>query len=112
MARDLIVSMRTLNIDFYPRESQVVTFRDPWSFPILFHPACNNLIRDHLEGLARKVRNFVIHAIVKRTILIKDLDRFPLRCLGRVPCNSVLSTSHADPRGRGTVLAPSSLCPR
>ncbi|KAH8696119.1 Sec1 family superfamily [Talaromyces proteolyticus] len=55
IARDLIVSTRTLNVDFYPRESQVVTFRDPWSFPVLFHPACNNLIREHLEGLSRKI---------------------------------------------------------
>lgn len=55
MARDLIVSMHTLNVDFYPRESRVATFRDPYSFPILFHPACNNLVRGHLEDLARKI---------------------------------------------------------
>lgn len=55
MARDSIASVRTLNVDYYPRESRLVTFRDPWSFPVLFHPACNNLIRNHLENLARKV---------------------------------------------------------
>lgn len=44
-----------MNVDFYPRESHVVTFRDPWSFPILFHPACNNLIRGHLQEIAQRV---------------------------------------------------------
>lgn len=56
MVRDHIASVRVLNIDFYPREARLVTFRDPWSLPVLFHPACNNLIRGHLEDLARKVR--------------------------------------------------------
>ena len=54
-ARDQIMDFRVLNIDFFPRESRLVTFRDPWSFPILFHPACSNLIRAHLEDLSRKV---------------------------------------------------------
>lgn len=54
-ARELIADFRILNIDFFPRESHLITFRDPWSFPVLFHPACNHLIRDHLEGLAKKV---------------------------------------------------------
>ncbi|KAF2838703.1 syntaxin-binding protein-like protein 2 [Patellaria atrata CBS 101060] len=55
MAREQIALFRVLNIDFFPRESHVVTFRDPWSFPILFHPACNNLVRQHMEGIAQKV---------------------------------------------------------
>lgn len=46
----------TLLIDYFPRESHVVTFRDPWSFPILFHPACNEMVKNHLEALAHKVR--------------------------------------------------------
>jgi syntaxin-binding protein 1 len=46
----------TLLIDYFPRESHVVTFRDPWSFPILFHPACNEMVKKHLEELAHKVR--------------------------------------------------------
>lgn len=45
----------TVFIDFYPRESRLVTFRDPWSFPILYHPSCNNLVRAHLGILAQKV---------------------------------------------------------
>lgn len=55
MARNRIADYRILNIDFYPRESHLVTFRDPWSFPVLFHPACNGLVRKHLEELAQKV---------------------------------------------------------
>ena len=60
MARDQIAQLRVLNIDFYPRESHLITFRDPWSFPMLFHPACNPLVRRHMDDLARKVINFTI----------------------------------------------------
>lgn len=55
LARERIASFQIMNVDFYPRESHVVTFRDPWSFPILFHPACNNLIRGHLQEIAQRV---------------------------------------------------------
>jgi len=48
---------KTLSIDYYPNESHLVTFRDPWSFPILFHPSCNDLVRDHMQTLAQKVRS-------------------------------------------------------
>ncbi|MCJ1311970.1 vacuolar sorting protein VPS33/slp1 [Agyrium rufum] len=50
-----IAHFRTLNIDFYPRESHLITFRDPWSFPVLYHPACNQSVRDHLEALSQKI---------------------------------------------------------
>ncbi|OAA65973.1 Sec1 family superfamily protein [Niveomyces insectorum RCEF 264] len=53
-ARQLIADLETLPIEFYPRESHLVTFRDPWSFPILYHPGCNNLVRRHMEILAEK----------------------------------------------------------
>jgi len=56
MARDQIAGFRVLNIDFFPRESHLVTFRDPWSFPTLYHPACNHLVRKHMDDLAQKVR--------------------------------------------------------
>lgn len=49
----------TLTIDFFPRESHLVTFRDPWSFPVLYHPACNNLVREHMQILAQKVSDAV-----------------------------------------------------
>lgn len=68
-ARELIADFRILNIDFFPRESHLITFRDPWSFPVLFHPACNNLIREHLEGLAKKVRSF--HLIIQTMVEAK-----------------------------------------
>lgn len=55
LAREQIVQLRVLNVDFYPRESHLITFRDPWSFPTLFHPACNQLVRKHMDELARKV---------------------------------------------------------
>ena len=55
MAREQIAQLRILNVDFYPRESHLITFRDPWSFPTLFHPACNQLVRRHMDELAQKV---------------------------------------------------------
>jgi len=55
IAREQIALFRVLNIEFYPRESHLVTFRDPWAFPILFHPDCNNLVRQHMEDVAQKV---------------------------------------------------------
>ena len=57
MAKEQIALFKVLNIEWYPRESHLVTFRDPWSFPVLFHPACNHLVRHHIEDLAQKVRN-------------------------------------------------------
>lgn len=55
IAREQITLFRVLNIDFFPRESHLVVFRDPWSFPVLYHPACNNLVRQHLDDIAQKV---------------------------------------------------------
>ena len=54
--RQLRASSNTLFVDFYPRESHLVTFRDPWSFPMLYHPACNALVPRHMQSLAQKVR--------------------------------------------------------
>ncbi|KAI9375743.1 Sec1-like protein [Aspergillus egyptiacus] len=54
MAQEQIAGFQTISIDYFPRESRLVTFRDPWSFPVLFHPACNHLIREHLATLAHK----------------------------------------------------------
>lgn len=53
--RQLIASTRDLNIDFYPRESNVVTFRAPWSFHILYNPQCDSLIKSHLDSLTQKI---------------------------------------------------------
>ncbi|WPH04726.1 Hypothetical protein R9X50_00762100 [Acrodontium crateriforme] len=54
-AREQIALFRVLNVEFFPRESHLVTFRDPYSFPVLFHPACNNLVRQHMEDMAQKI---------------------------------------------------------
>ncbi|KAF3897266.1 Sec1 family superfamily [Trichophyton interdigitale] len=54
-ARELIANMHVMNINFFPRESRLAIFRDPWSFLTLFHPACNNLVRSHLVELAQKI---------------------------------------------------------
>ncbi|KAL3470998.1 Sec1-like protein [Aspergillus californicus] len=54
MVQEQVAGFQTISIDYYPRESRLVTFRDPWSFPILFHPGCNHLIREHLASLAHK----------------------------------------------------------
>ncbi|ERF71473.1 hypothetical protein EPUS_00462 [Endocarpon pusillum Z07020] len=54
-AREQIADYKTLYVDYYPREAQLVTFRDPSSFFVLFHPDCSNLVRGHLEALAQKV---------------------------------------------------------
>jgi syntaxin-binding protein 1 len=54
-AKQAIAGFETLSIDFFPRESHLVTFKDPWSFPVLFHPACNGLVRRHMQDLAQKV---------------------------------------------------------
>ena len=55
IAMEQIELMKVLNIDFFPRESHLITFRDPWSFPTLFHPACNQLVRRHMDDLAQKI---------------------------------------------------------
>lgn len=54
-AKQQIGGFETKYIDFFPRESHLVTFRDPWSFPILYHPACNNNVKEHMQILAQKV---------------------------------------------------------
>ncbi|KAK2806196.1 hypothetical protein FQN50_005919 [Emmonsiellopsis sp. PD_5] len=55
MARDQVADFRVMNINYFPREAHVAIFRDPWSFPTLFHPACNTLIKGHLDDLAQRI---------------------------------------------------------
>lgn len=55
-ARDQLAGFETLSIDYYPRESRLITFRDDSSFPVLFHPGCNGLVANHMQLLAQKVR--------------------------------------------------------
>ncbi|TID25821.1 syntaxin-binding protein-like protein 2 [Venturia nashicola] len=55
MARPQIHQFRVLNLEFFPREAQLITFRDPYSFPVLYHPACSSLVRQHIAELAQKI---------------------------------------------------------
>ena len=60
IAREQIALFKVLNVEFFPRESHLITFRDPWSFFTLYHPACNNLVKQHLEDVAQKVSYMVV----------------------------------------------------
>ncbi|KPI35538.1 Protein transport protein sec1 [Cyphellophora attinorum] len=51
----LVADSRSMDIDYYPRESHMVTFREPWSFHALFHPACDTLVKNHLDSLTAKI---------------------------------------------------------
>ncbi|CAM1511763.1 Fc.00g092760.m01.CDS01 [Cosmosporella sp. VM-42] len=59
-ARQNRAGFKTLLVDYYPRESHVITFRDPWSFPMLYHPACNALVPKHMKSLAQKIAGICI----------------------------------------------------
>lgn len=63
-AKEQIADFQTLSVDYYPRESHLITFRDPWSFPILYHPACNGLVASHLQLLAQKVVLLFLHLMM------------------------------------------------
>lgn len=57
VAQEQILQFQVVDIGFYPRESNLATFRDPWSFPILFHPGCDSLVAAHLATVAQRVRS-------------------------------------------------------
>ena len=59
MAREQIRSFQTVHLDYHSQESHLITFKDPWSFPILYHPECNSLVARHLEEVAEKVRPYL-----------------------------------------------------
>lgn len=58
-AQQQLAGFDTLSIDYFPKESHLITFRDPWSFQILYHPSCNNLVAAHMQALAQKV--YMVH---------------------------------------------------
>jgi syntaxin-binding protein 1 len=68
VARQMIAGFETLHIDYFPRESHLITFRDPWSFPVLYHPACSNLVKEHMQILAQKVGS------IEASIFVYDAD--------------------------------------
>ncbi|RVX74120.1 hypothetical protein B0A52_01952 [Exophiala mesophila] len=50
-----VVENRALNIEYYPRESNLVSFRDPSSFHYLYHPGCDAMVKNHLDTLTQKI---------------------------------------------------------
>ncbi|KAJ5042361.1 uncharacterized protein L3040_004911 [Drepanopeziza brunnea f. sp. 'multigermtubi'] len=58
--QEQMAGFETLSIDFFPRESHLITFRDPWSFPILYHPACNSLVLSHMQLLSQKITGICV----------------------------------------------------
>lgn len=90
----------TLSIDYYPCESHLITFRDSSTFPILYHPACNNLVRDHMQLLAQKV--LVLSLSRNPTLTIADHGR--LCDARRKPQDSILSASESDTRSQCPML--------
>lgn len=111
LARDRIADSRIMNIDFYPRESHLVTFRDPWSFPVLFHPGCNHLVKKHLEKLAQKVTHLQMNISPADPHADKCRDCFSLRLSGRVSRDPVLSPAIPNTRSRRFVLPPCAIRP-
>lgn len=55
-----VVESRSLDIEFYPRESHLVVFREPWSFFNLFHPACDHEVKRHLDNLTRRILSICV----------------------------------------------------
>lgn len=80
----LIVESRTLNIDFFPRESNLITFREPWSFHLLYHPACDALVKNHLDALTQKIVSICVslgeYPLI-RFYKPRDHDRHPAEVL-------------------------------
>ena len=90
--RDKVALFRILNVEFFPRESHLITFRDPWSFPSLFHPACDSLVRQHMQDLTQKVQNLL--QAPSHNLQVVDAgpqDCLDLRKFGGVSHDTVLS---------------------
>ena len=56
----LVVESRSLDIEFYPREPNLVIFREPWSFYNLFHPACDHEVKGHLDNLTHRILSLCV----------------------------------------------------
>ncbi|KKA29936.1 hypothetical protein TD95_004802 [Thielaviopsis punctulata] len=56
----MIRGFEVLMIDFVPRESHLAVFKDPWSFPMLYHTGCNDLVAPHMRVLAQKIASVCI----------------------------------------------------
>lgn len=69
-AQEQIGGFDTLAIDYFPRESHLITFRDPWSFPMLYHPLFNNEVPKHMEHLAQKVSSVAPESWTSRRLIL------------------------------------------
>ncbi|KAK3990061.1 protein transport protein sec1 [Cladorrhinum sp. PSN332] len=58
--RQIAAQPPSLLVDFFPRESHLVTFRDPHGFLILYNPFCNNIVEGYLKELAQKIASVCI----------------------------------------------------
>lgn len=112
MAREQIAGFRVLNIDFFPRESHLITFRDPWSFPMLFHPACNQLVRKHMDDLAQKVATYSSwHPLYVGVMLTLDLlDSLDMCIVRRISNHSLSQSSECNARGQRVMFASCPFC--
>lgn len=84
---------RVLDIGIYARESHLITFKDPWSFPILFHPACNDLVKRHVTDLAQRVYLPILKlrwCIEQLLMIWTSTDSCSMRAFRRIPYHSVL----------------------
>jgi syntaxin-binding protein 1 len=99
-ARELIAVYKILNIDFFPRESHLVTFRDPWSFPVLYHPGCNHLVREHMQALAQKVgtnQKLLCSTCPQAELTWLRIDYQCMHLAGRIPESAILPTTEPFP---------------
>lgn len=110
-AQQMIAGFETLHVDYFPRESHLVTFRDPWSFPVLYHPACNNMVREHMQILAQKVR--FLPSLPPRSVsmLILRTDYRSMRTPRRVSPCPILQTKEPPARGECSMLTSGPVCP-
>jgi hypothetical protein len=91
MARSQIRNFKVMHLDYCPRESHLITFKDPYSFPLLFHPDCNDLVVQHMNEIAEKVGFYVLY----HNLALSDyryLARWGLCCSGRISNNTLLPT--------------------
>lgn len=107
-AQEQLAGFETLSIDYFPRESHLITFRDPWSFPILYHPACNGLVRDHMQLLAQKVSWVGLN--LRQQLMVAFLDYRSLRFITRISQSPLLQTSKSHTRSQRSMLTPCTFC--
>lgn len=93
--QQIIANMSTLTISYFPREARLVTFREPWSFPILYHEKCNNLVATHLQSLAQKVSWCTDGCI---DVVLTGVDHRCVRKSRRIPGSEILQAAERDTR--------------